>query len=401
MIYFLIPRTINTTYKNLECTYSEVTTPIFISNSLSNYLFEMKNKINEKEKEWNIYKKYTNLYEYINTNIPTLESYNEEKKWKLQRQNFALTVSKYKPLSRSFFKMIEIMNFFNINSNFQNRCIKSFHLCEGPGGFIEALISLRKKHSKKTQTNDKYYGMTIIKNDAPSWKKGNYFLKENKNIIIENGIDETGDILSKENFQYCKNKYGSSIDFITADGGFDFSNDFNNQEASIVKLLFAQIAYALCMQKENGSFILKIFDCFMHHTVDLLNILSSFYEKVYITKPYTSRYANSEKYIVCCNFVFSSNELFYPYINITFAKMLLNNPIRFLNNPTCNYFITKIEEFNSFFGMNQIDNISNTFSLIESKKIPNEDFIKNNILLCISWCIKNDIQYNSSVCEFA
>ena len=49
------------------------------------------------------------------------------------------------------------------------------------------------------------------------------------------------------------------MDLITADGGFDFSMDFNQQEILIGKLLFAQIAYALCLQKRGGKFILKIF----------------------------------------------------------------------------------------------------------------------------------------------
>lgn len=385
MIYFVIPKTINTTYKNIE--YIDCDKPVlpFISNSLSNYLYEMKNKINENENEWNIYKKYTNSYEYINTCVP------HKKK----------AISKYKPLSRSFFKMVEIINFFNINANFSNKSIKSFHLCEGPGGFIEALIYLRKKINTDTYTSDLYYGMTILeddKNDVPAWKKSYIFLKNNKNLIIENGIDNTGNILSIKNFLYCKEKYGSSMDFITADGGFDFSSDFNNQETSVNKLLFAQIVYALCMQKENGFFILKIFDCFMQYTVDLLHILSSFYETVYITKPYTSRFANSEKYIVCSKFLFNSYECFFPYLYNTFENLLSsnNNPFRFLNIPNSNYFVSKIEEYNSFFGMNQIENIYNTILLIENnKKNEKIDFlIKNNIQKAVSWCIKNDISYN-------
>ena len=138
---------------------------------------------------------------------------------------------------------------------------------------------------------------------VPGWKKSDYFLKSHPNIHIETGADKTGNILSMDNFLHCRAKYGSSMDLITGDGGFDFSADFNNQEMNITQLLFAQMCYALCLQKYNGSFILKIFDCFMEHTVDILYILSAFYETVYITKPKTSRYANSEKYLVCKNFL--------------------------------------------------------------------------------------------------
>ena len=137
------------------------------------------------------------------------------------------------------------------------------------------------------------------------------FKRKNPNIKLEYGKDNTGNILSIENFNYVVNKYNQKMDIITADGGFDFSVDFNKQEISITKLLYGQISYALCMQKKGGCFVLKIFDCFMQHTIDLLYILSAFYEKVYIVKPNTSRYANSEKYIVCKKiFIFISSFLY-------------------------------------------------------------------------------------------
>ena len=327
--------------------------------------------------------------------------------------------------------------------------------------------------------------MTILydKKDSnvPAWKKSQQFLRDNPNVLIENGIDKTGNILNVNNFIYCKEKYASSMDFITGDGGFDFSVDFNRQEMNITQLLFGQIAYALCMQKKGGHFVLKIFDSFMSYTIDLLYLLSSFYEKVYITKPNTSRYANSEKYIVCKNFLFSSCCSFYPFLLDAFKKMVdeetlsipefkqmippqakqkapLFSPLsesglfennggeertrmggiifennearggivrvndgasgeiictilqkqtsldlpknryiqRFLNIPISNYFLTKLEEYNSIFGQQQIENIYYTISLIETKnkneKIDN--LIRNNIHKCVSWCIKMGIPYN-------
>jgi 23S rRNA U2552 (ribose-2'-O)-methylase RlmE/FtsJ len=159
----------------------------------------------------------------------------------------------------------------------------------------------------------------MIDNDndpnIPAWKKTSDFLNKNQNVVIETGADNTGNILSLENLVYCKNKYGSCMDIITGDGGFDFSLDFNNQEISISRLLFAQMCFAVSMQKKRGIFILKIFDCFMEHSVDILYILSSFYDKVYIIKPQTSRYANSEKYIVCKDFLFDTSEHFFPFLS--------------------------------------------------------------------------------------
>ena len=441
MIYFLLPKTHISTYNNIKTRVflrhtpvlvdypttatpppdnatkynesAEFPHPTFISHSLYHYLMDSKKQIHEHDTEWDYFKKYTNPYEYIHTYIP----------------NNKKCVSKYKPISRAYFKMIEIIDTFQLlssknngqqsysipsisyngtypvkdvvqnNMHFNNKFsaadfeggIKTFHLAEGPGGFIEAFVNLRKNVAGSV--NDKYIGMTIIdKNNevnVPGWKKIQNFLKENPNIEIEMGKDLTGNLLNIENFEYCVQKYGSSIDYITGDGGFDFSGDYNNQEESILDLLFAQISFALCMQKMGGCFVLKIFDCFTAATVDLLYILSSFYEKVYISKPFTSRYANSEKYLICKNFLFNDNTQFYDKIHLAFSSLLaassaaaaaatdINKPSadlshakcrRFLNIPISNFFITHIEEYNSIFGQQQLENINKTITLIMNNK---------------------------------
>ena len=598
MIYFTLPNTNNSIYKYIDCIYEdevenhEKKTKLFdISNSLSFYLYEMKNKIKKYEREWDIYKKYTNPYEFINTIIPGKNK----------------CIAKYKPLSRSYFKMIELLHFFFLDefvdfshtsdagkfANNEGRIhelstrgyspnltpkvaslpeefvesipwkktqhsesevqgstghvfgcgedenkeskktsrkpIHSFHLAEGPGGFIEALANTRNN------PHDVYVGITILEsrrgpnviNDVngpnptpkvaaslpeefvdfshtkgvekithnegripklfekekypvpnsstsklvpkdglrpssaplkvaqgcerssltrvdspfsvgehlpelgdfskesatvgsgfldatprknppdtcnknnpskqnksvPGWKKSDYFLKSHPNIHIETGADKTGNILSIDNFLHCRAKYGSTMDLITGDGGFDFSADFNNQEMNITQLLFAQMCYALCLQKHNGSFILKIFDCFMEHTVDILYILSAFYETVYITKPKTSRYANSEKYLVCKNFLLFDDSSVFPCLKMAFQKMLgkesgpnltsnvdsppekfeHKNICRFLKIPIPAYYIYKLEEYNTIYGQQQIENIYQTIVLIEQINLEQED----------------------------
>jgi|TARA_Y100000816_G_C26073046_1_gene564627 23S rRNA U2552 (ribose-2'-O)-methylase RlmE/FtsJ len=381
MSYYLLPRNHNLIYKSLECVENKTTIKPVVSFSLADYLYDIKKKISEKGIDWDTYKKYTNPYEYIHSIVPGKKK----------------SVSKYKPLSRSYFKMLEILRTFEFN--FATN-INTFHLAEGPGGFIEAMVSYRKS------TQDKYIGITLLddKEDPtiPSWKKSESFLKNNPNVFIEKGRDKTGDILSLNNFLYCKEKYSSSMDFITGDGGFDFSVDFNKQEISISKLLFAQVIYAIVLQKKNGSFVLKLFDCFMQHTIDILYLLSSFYSKVYIMKPNSSRFANSEKYIICKGFLFESCELFFPYLLNVFTKMITiesENIQRFLNVPISNYYLTKVEEYNAIFGQQQIENIYYTISLIDSKisseKI--DQMIKLNTQKCVQWCLRHNVVHNSNL----
>ena len=402
MTYYLLPRTNPELYKELciQTSYEKPTS--IISNSLCSYLYKIKEKISAKERLWNSYKKITNPYEYIHTNV------NNKRK----------SVATIKPLSRSFFKMVEIIHLFSIY--FSNRSIRTFHLAEGPGGFIEAIAYLRKSHS--CHTDDIYTGMTLLEDkddkNIPGWKKSVAFLKAHPNVRLENGADQTGNILSLENFVYCKTQYGGTMDFITGDGGFDFSMDFNMQEIHITKLLFGQIAFAVCLQKRGGSFVLKIFDCFMKHTVDLLYLLSSFYQKTHIVKPNTSRYANSEKYIVCTGFMYDNCDAFYPYFLAQFERMTAvsvdtgdamaadatGEPFisSFLKCSIPCIFVRNIEEYNAAIGKKQIQNIHYTISLMETKykqeKI--DARINTNIEKCVEWCMQHSIPYhtvNSSV----
>ena len=380
MIFFTLPR-LPTCYKDLDYIIHDSEAKI-VSQSLSSYLYEIKERIHECEYEWDNYKKYTNPYEFIHTNVP------DKKR----------CVAKYKPLSRSFFKMIELASFFKLY-NPTAPSIKTFHLAEGPGGFIEAIAFLRRGYQ------DTYIGMTLLtdENDTniPGWKKSYSFLKENPQVKIETGADQTGNLLSFENLKYCAEKYGSSMDFITGDGGFDFSINFNDQEIDIGNLLFAQVAFALVMQKHKGSFILKIFDAFMVHTIDILAILASFYDKVYVTKPDTSRFANSEKYIVCRGFMNETVSDFLPFLYNAFEKMTRGNAPkskRFLNTEIPYYFLSKMEEYNAIIGQQQIENIHYTLTLIQNKykneKI--ETILKTNIQKCVQWCVKHNMQYHTN-----
>ena len=389
MTYFLLPRSYLHLYKYMNYEESAKSQKdIVLSFSLANYLYTIKEKITAIEKQWDIFKKYTNPYEYIHTTVPFKKK----------------SVSKHKPISRSYFKMIEIVKTFRLLPPKNTSPIHTFHLAEGPGGFIEAMVNMRQCPT------DTYIGMTLLdenKNDpnVPGWKKSDAFLKQHTNVHLENGVSKTGDILLFDNFEYVVAKYADTkMDIVTADGGFDFSMDFNQQEKMIGRLLFAQMAFALCLNKRHGHFILKIFDCFMAHTIDILYILSSFYEKVYIMKPHTSRYANSEKYIVCIGFLYDNSAAFYPYLAETFRKMC-EKPEggRFLSLVSQEdlgihqYFVKKIEEYNAIFGQKQIQNITYTLSLIDSKakqeKI--DGLLLMNIQKSMDWCSRFQVPFHS------
>jgi len=406
MSYFLFPKIINClTDKNFEIKFSN-NINYYVSKTLYNYLINIKKEIDKFNSLWDNFKKITNPYEYIHTYNNDLKS----------------SICKLKPISRAFYKLIEICNIFNI-LNYDNE-IKTFHLAEGPGGFMEAINYLRKDFN-----NDIYYGITLIDNDinVPSWKKSK-LLFENKKYKLEYGASKDGNLFKKVNLLYYLENYSNQIDLITGDGGFDFSLDFNNQETNSFKLILVQVVYALILQKRGGNFILKIFDIFTLPTIQTIMILSSVYENVYLCKPNTSRIANSEKYIICKNYKYNKNIIKFFVTNFDYIFDSKQNIVSLLNINIPYLFLNKIEEYNAIYGQQQIENINFTINLINilnnkkikykeltnDTKIENDDeelyennkteiiknennnleiIKKNNIQKCIQWCIKNNLPY--------
>ena len=368
----------------LSCTPESA---LLVSHTLNMYLCEIKAQIEEcGEEVWDSVKKYTNPFEFIHTAIPNCKTY---------------TVSKLRPLSRSFYKMIELYATF-FNSSFEPTHMTSFHLAEGPGGFIEALVHLRSRQFPDAQA-DVHYGMTLLNQDAscPGWKKSKGFLEMHRNrVCIETGADGTGNIISLNNFEHCVSKYQNTCEFITADGGFDFSCDFNNQESMVSRLLAAEMGFALALQKTGGHFILKVFDTFTKPTIDILYVLCNLYKEVFVSKPCTSRHANSERYIVCKHFRLKTSDALLPHLRAMFKQLeeFPHNAVMTSILPMEHdlHFLNKIEECNAIIGQQQMETINATLHLIlnrgHAEKL--ESMKRQNVIKCISWCDKHGIPCN-------
>jgi 23S rRNA U2552 (ribose-2'-O)-methylase RlmE/FtsJ len=480
----------------LSIDYNKMNTP-YVSASVYSHLCDIKEQIEKYQEQWDNSKKFTNPYEYIHTNIAGNKT----------------NISKLRPLSRSFYKMIEIMTGNGILHKYPvtsvpdyKMGINTFHLAEGPGGFIEAISYLRgaeynkvrggappspidgsaaasaasaasavqilkrntdfhdeymkemehmklsrrifensKQHTSNSTSssssidthahthppiygNDRYYGMTLVNDDpiCPGWKKTRTFLDHNPNVIIETGEDKTGNLISLENFRYCAAKYKNKMDIVTADGGFDFSVDFNNQENIATQLILSEVFYALALQKQGGTFILKIFDVFHKPTIDILYLLSYYYTNVTIMKPYTSRVANSEKYVICQGFkIADSAQIIQQFCDI-FPSIIMIQKVdqgadqddtasaddtasdgdgtgtgdaslsSLLPREHDLYFLNKIEELNAMISYQQIENITSTLAIITNHKNAEklEQYKKTNVGKCIAWCEHYGIPYH-------
>ena len=352
-----------------------------------NELIKYKNKIDQLPdgKLWDNAKKLSNKFELI---------YLPNKKYKYD------SISKYEPLSRAYFKLFEILVDFSLINSPNNLKIGS--LAEGPGGFIEATINFRKRF---TNVKDSINAITLYSTnkDIPGWNKSKNFLKKNPNININYGKDGTGNLYNVENILEYVKLFNNDSDFITADGGFDFSYNFNKQEQLSYNILFCEIVTALSIQKIGGSFVCKFFDMYTEITQSLIYLLFTTYNEVYITKPNTSRAANSEKYIVCKGFLGIDkqylNKLYILVKNLNYINKNNMQLHQLFDYNFPNSFIKNINDINTIFYENQISNIKNTLNIIKNNSINIEfnNAIKTQSILAFKWCkyYKVSINYKS------
>jgi 23S rRNA U2552 (ribose-2'-O)-methylase RlmE/FtsJ len=286
-------------------------------------LYDLKERIQpfDRSELWDLAKRITNPYERIHT----------------QSSRLALppSICVLTPLSRSFFKMIEILQVTKFYERMQRvPKLRSLHLCEGPGGFIEAFLYKAEENHKLIQAS---YAITLKSTHQmiPGWRRATPFLQKHPNVKLVYGSTGTGDIYEKENHVYLSNLCGKQkVHLVTADGGFDFSDDFQAQEKMIFKLLVCSSLIALQTIAQDGDFVLKIFDIQSQVTRDFITILGSCFREWTIYKPVTSRPCNSEWYFLGKSAILNKQLVILFLMglrdrlesNHTFTKLLPENP---------------------------------------------------------------------------
>jgi 23S rRNA U2552 (ribose-2'-O)-methylase RlmE/FtsJ len=384
----------NDTLQNIEFKNIE----LCIVESSKNLLFKKYYKTVSIEKEridqlennenWDKMKKIGNPYELIYTNYCK------------RRKNDS--ISKYIPISRSYFKMWEIFYNFSLLKHFDQTKQHVFaHLAEGPGGFMEATYNYRMKVIKKTQLFDKFFGITLKPtNDyIPDWNKIKKTFNNNPNVFIDYGnlyfINEVKTYIEK--FRINK------ANLVTADGGFDYSSNFNGQEINSCQIIYSECAVALNILKLHGSFVCKIFDLFSVSMLQILYIVSNCFQHVYIYKPETSRPANSEKYLVCLYYKDNlSKEFKNNLINIIDEWYKLSEKITdsenviFKNVKVSNNFIRILNEYNEKYIKNQMFYLNKTIELSKNKidKEHYYEIIQEQVKNAKNWCTKYDVEIN-------
>ena len=322
--------------------------------NLSHTIANWKNKINN-QKKWDIAKKYTNEYEFI-------FSFNNE------------GVANVCPISRSFFKIVEILADHTVFDRIGEQFTVAT-LCEGPGGFIQGI-----EFAAPPSQVDKIYAITLRSTDKriPDWK-----VKASDRLYLIDGVDHTGNLYSIENIDHFLERSGTgSCKLVTADGGFDFSSDFNSQENAFLRLLLCEVYTGMRAQKLGGCFVIKMFDLFRSETIQLMAILCECYNEVYIHKPCTSRPANSERYIVCLDFV-GVSDIMLRALRETIVNKTPINLLSLISENSLINTMNHVVKANMTYVSTQVGYIERTLHIIQDYAIYDK---KKHEQHCIDWC---------------
>ena len=341
---------------------------------------------------WDAKKKLANPYEMISSNY--------------RKGGLKILV---KPLSRAYFKLWEILHDYellpvaDVDTPIAVAC-----LAEGPGGFMEAVMAKRRYMS------DRIVGITLPVEDerTPGWERivkktderitvtyGDLYLLPDilrfaKNFVLPNG-SVSGSQTTVDPVNQNAEVLGKAY-LVTADGGLDFSGDYNMQEKMALRLIFAEIVTAFTVQEIGGNFVCKIFDIFSVIMVKCMYLLSNFYEEVHICKPKVSRPANSEKYLVAKGFRgISESELHKLYeLLVTWN----DDVVDICGITPEKDFIYKLKIYNRRFVKEQISHIERILQFIKTPldKVEFQNIIDVQTRTAIEWCRNYNVQYTTS-----
>lgn len=355
-----------------------------MSTPYHNTLIALKNEIDTVApiQVWDDVKKITNTYEYIFLS--------------LQKRMYR-SVAGITPLSRSYFKMIELWDMLSLSAPTANEGpMRTAHSAEGPGGFLEAIMERTKKNARMIAMTLRSTERTI-----PGWRKSQLFMTNHPTVHITYGADGTGNLYSLDNQQTFKTTaeahLGGKAHIYTADGGFDFSADFNSQENTVQRLLAAEILCGINILQTGGTMIVKVFDTKQAATLDLLWILSGCFERTALSKPHTSRPANSERYWIGLGFKESAitPHMYHVFESLTKQDAPNGWDHIFRTRPYSDTWLAQMTTYQDEMEQRQHHNIQITLNLIKQpSKTVVKDLLLTNIRQSREWCQSHRIKLN-------
>jgi hypothetical protein len=341
MSYYILPKNNNSININPTITDVSLSYP-YISHSLYNYYNDIKEQIMDlslKEQDISF-----NIYERMVNPYEFIFSKVPGSKY---------SVSKLKPATNLFYDFLEISTTLNIFEFFKHKTINTLHITKNHIDSIECFEMIRENYVD------------------------NIFYTENTND------------------HFIKSLNNNSFDFL-------FFELQNNTTQLYIKSFIDCITIILNFQNKNGISVIKIDNMFYKPIVDLLYLLASLFEKIYIIKPNTSNVTTFDKYIVCKNFILNDNRSYHHKIiyqrlynvltmmeNGGYLHSIIDNVIPY-------HFKIKLDDINIIIGQQQLESLDQIINLLKNKNKGDkiESVRKLHIQKSVNWCEKYKIPYN-------
>lgn len=355
-----------------------------ISNGFNSETNSIKNKLDNEDYQQKL--KNSPKWKYINNPF----EHNISVKYKDFTDITTVIIKKYKIknkiISRSFFKMWEILKQYDLIDS-TNKQFNSFHMAEAPGGFVQATILYNDLVYNSTN-NSTFFGISLdneikfnnqLNKEYGTGKNRRFFqFKTNKTM---NG--DLTDLSVIAFLQKSLNKNEPNL--ITADGGFDPLHENYHEQESYV-LILSEIFTAISLQKKGGHFVCKFLDMYTDVTIKLLYIISIFYNKVELYKPFSSRQSNTERYVIAKDFKYNKTDKTYKdnykilkELFISCKKVSENNSNIISIFPEFkipSVYRSIVANFNIDLACIQYINLFNRFQYFKSSNLNNHLFIK-------------------------
>ena len=354
MNYYIIPKNNFNIRIHLQLTNEKIKpyisySLIFYLNDIYTQLFKLDDTHNEPDEVTIDYvNKIVNPFEFIHTNVP----------------GSILSVSKVKPDANIFFELMEVFQIFNLNE----------------------LLSSKSKIN--------------IAHLTPNYSSTNYLL----NMLREDNDDN----ILCEDFDYNKlfdlfitNKYPHKLDLLVCEF---IPCEYNNTNKYINNMLLV-FCIIIKYQSNQGTCVIKIDNIFYKAIVDIIFILSSLYDKIYLVKPSISNITKGERYVICKSF----NSRISDEMNLDkeidekiITKIVIHNELSvetLIQNELPYYFLNKLEESNAVIGQQQLEAYDQIINIYKNKNRDEkiETLKRNHIQKCIQWCEKNQLPHNKFI----
>lgn len=163
-----------------------------------------------------------------------------------------------------------------------------------------------------------------------------------------------------------------------------------NEYVNNIQILL-QLCVALCCLKTNGTCILKLGDTFTSLSLDVIALLSHFFEKTVFVKPIVCNTASCEKYIVCKGFLFDADEELRIETFLKLYSSIIHCPPdktiqRILHFKIPLFVCGKLEEVNSIMGQPRLEKIQSIITSMEYAAVTTSDY---DLEKCKEWCDNN------------